>query len=206
MISEINAKLYCCEDISLIENYNKAIIDKEMWECHHRLETDLGLSKKELIDLRLYANRPANELIFLTRSEHKALHMSVHRKNGILPTRKGKDCNFYGVHNIGEKHPFYSKHHTDESRRKMSKSHKGGTSSRKGTTLTDEHKRKISKAHKDKKLSDEHKRKISVSMKKADIKKPKTKYKWLTPSGEIKIMDPSKAKRWHPDWIKIGEA
>lgn len=205
MISEINAKLYCSEDISLIENYDKAIIDKEMWECHHRLETDLGLSKEELIDLRLYANRPASELIFLTRSEHKALHMSAHRKNGILPTRKGKDCNFYGVHNTGENHPFYGKQHTDESKKKMSKSKKGGTSNRKGAILTEETKKKMSEAHIDKKHSDEHNRKISESMKKADIKKPKQKFKWITPTGEIKIMDKSKVKRWHPDWKKIGE-
>ena len=203
MICEKSAKKFCCEDISLIENYQEAINDSERWECHHKL--GVNKSRQELKENDLYFNRPANELIFLTKKEHRALHMSVYRKNGILPTRKGKDCNFYGVHNTGEKHPFYGKHHTDESRRKMSKSHKGGTSNRKGTTLTDEHKRKISKAHKDKNLSDEHKRKISESLKKADIKKPKTKYKWLTPTGEIKIMDPSKAKRWHPDWIKIGE-
>ena len=108
MINEINVKLYCAEDISLIENYDKAVNDTtQMWECHHRLETDLGLSKGELIDLRLYTNRPANELIFLSKKEHKALHMSVHRKNGILPTRKGKDCNFYGVHRFGKDAPNY---------------------------------------------------------------------------------------------------
>ena len=169
MINEINAKLYCSEDISLIENYDKAVNDTtQMWECHHRLETDLGLSKGELIDLRLYTNRPANELIFLSKKEHKALHMSLHRKNGILPTRKGKDCNFYGVHNRGEKHPFYGKHHTEETKQKLRKP-----------------------------LSEETKQKL---------RKPQQKYKWLTPTGEIRIMSIPNANCWHPDWIKIGEA
>ena len=41
MIKEDNAKKYCCEDISLIENYNQAIADKEkMWDIHHRRECD----------------------------------------------------------------------------------------------------------------------------------------------------------------------
>ena len=109
MIKGKNVKRYCCEDISLIENYNEAINSDEMWQCHHRLEIELNKSKQELIDIDLYYNRPASELIFLTRSEHKALHMSVHRKNGILPTRKGKDCNFYGVHKFGKDNPMYGK-------------------------------------------------------------------------------------------------
>ena len=33
------AKNYCSEDISLIENYDKAVNDKEQtWHCHHRRE------------------------------------------------------------------------------------------------------------------------------------------------------------------------
>ena len=31
-----NVKLFCCEDASNIENYDKAIADKEnIWHCHH---------------------------------------------------------------------------------------------------------------------------------------------------------------------------
>ena len=41
MINEKKAKLYCSEDISLIENYQAAIADKEkMWDIHHRRECD----------------------------------------------------------------------------------------------------------------------------------------------------------------------
>lgn len=32
-----HAKLWCCEDISKIENYDKAIADKtQTWVCHHK--------------------------------------------------------------------------------------------------------------------------------------------------------------------------
>lgn len=77
MIRERLVKTYCCEDISLIENYEQAINDKDhTWHCHHRLEIqgDNVLTMNNLKKLDLYLNRPANELIFLTASEHHKLH------------------------------------------------------------------------------------------------------------------------------------
>lgn len=75
MIDFKRANKYCNEDISLIENYEQAVNNKtQIWDCHHRKETDEGLSKAELIKQGLYWNRPASELIFLTRSEHMRLH------------------------------------------------------------------------------------------------------------------------------------
>lgn len=35
--------------------------------------------------------------------------------------------------------------------------------------------------------------------------KPQPKYKYLTPSGEIRIMDKANADHWHKDWKKIEE-
>lgn len=68
-------KNICCDDICLIENYNKAINDQtQKWECHHRLETELGLSREKLINIGRYYNVPASELIFLTRAEHNIIH------------------------------------------------------------------------------------------------------------------------------------
>ena len=65
MINERNVKKYCCQDQSLIENYNIAIADNtQMFECHHRRETIY--SRKDLIEIGEYYNRPAIELIFLT--------------------------------------------------------------------------------------------------------------------------------------------
>ena len=77
MISVAYAESYCCDDISLIENYSKAISDiNQVWICHHRLEIQNGVSvsTKELKSKGLYYKRPANELIFLTEDEHKKLH------------------------------------------------------------------------------------------------------------------------------------
>ena len=86
MINKKNAKLFCCEDISLIENYYEAINSSEVWVCHHRLGIDLGKGRDELIDMGLYFDRPASELQFLSRSEHIRLHnlyMSEERKDKI---------------------------------------------------------------------------------------------------------------------------
>jgi len=81
MININNAKLYCCEDISLIENYEAAINSSHVYDCHHRLDTDLGLTKTELIEQNLYYNRPASELIYLTHAEHTILHMTGSKRS-----------------------------------------------------------------------------------------------------------------------------
>ena len=76
MICE-NVKYFCSEPLYHIENYYRAVTDKtQTWHCHHKLEISLQRSKKELIELNLYYNRPANELIFMTPQEHYALHHS----------------------------------------------------------------------------------------------------------------------------------
>lgn len=72
-----------CKDFENIENYDKAKADNfKGWICHHRLEThnsdgerrSVDVTYKELIALDMYLNRPAEELIFLTVSEHAKLH------------------------------------------------------------------------------------------------------------------------------------
>lgn len=94
MICEYTAKKYCCEDISLIDNYNEAINDKEQtWQIHHKLETQLNKDVKELIKQNLYFNRPASELIFLTKKDHMLLHRGKKRseetKRKISKVRTG---------------------------------------------------------------------------------------------------------------------
>lgn len=71
-----NTQRYCCEDISLIQNYEIAINSSDKYDCHHRLEIqdDKTVSVKELKEQGLYYKRPANELIFLKHSEHTLLH------------------------------------------------------------------------------------------------------------------------------------
>ena len=74
---------FCCEDISLIENFDKAILDENnLWVCHHRLETHTSDGERRLVDLysrelkalNMYYDRPASELIFLEKLEHNKLH------------------------------------------------------------------------------------------------------------------------------------
>ena len=82
MISERNAKRYCSEDITLIENYHQAIADKErMWEIHHRRECDdegrTLFTGKQLIEMNLYYHRPASELIFVTHDMHRQKHSEM---------------------------------------------------------------------------------------------------------------------------------
>lgn len=89
-----------CNEFEKIENYQEAVSSPKRWDCHHRLE-DTGLSKKDLIDRNMYYNRPASELVFLTCEAHISLH------------QKGKNNNMYG------------KHHTIETKKKMSDSRKG---------------------------------------------------------------------------------
>lgn len=68
---------YCSEDISRIENYDKAMADKEhRWDCHHRAEI-LPCGRYTVDQLQkhgLYWKRPASELIFIRHDEHIRLH------------------------------------------------------------------------------------------------------------------------------------
>lgn len=82
-----------CKNYKEIENYEEAIKSEKLWDCHHRLETHdsdgnpklVQLSKKELIALDMYYNRPSEELIFISHREHTKLH-----KNGQLSGRSKK--------------------------------------------------------------------------------------------------------------------
>ena len=162
MISVEKVIEYCREDISLIENYDKAIADTtETWECHHRLEIQEGntYSMKELKALRLYYMRPACELIFLTKAEHSRLHAknkSKETKEKIRQKAIGRKLSEEHKRKLSEVNK--GKKLSEETRRKLSES-------RKGKKFSEEHKRKISEAKKGKKFSEEHKRKISEAKK-----------------------------------------
>ena len=116
MINKYSVNLYCSEDITQIENYEQAINDDtQTWNCHHRAETDKGISRKELISKGLYLNRPAAELIFLTKAEHNKLHnvgkeCKIETRQKISKANKGKIPWCKGKHGV----------YSEESKRKMS--------------------------------------------------------------------------------------
>ena len=138
MIAKKRIERYCCGDISQIENYNDAINDKnKIWDCHHRLETHDSDGKRRMIDLKVeelialgvYYERPSNELIFLTKSEHHSIHIEHNfeemcKKAGEkskTPEVRLKNS----IANSGEKNGFYGKHYNDETRKKLSEMRKG---------------------------------------------------------------------------------
>ena len=123
MIYLKNVKKFCKDDISLIENYDKAIADDtQVWDCHHRRETIYSV--KDLQDIGEYYNRPACELIFLTPVDHRRLH------------------------NLGKPSGMKDKHHSTETRKKMSEAHKGKQAWNKGIPQSAETRKKMSEAHK----------------------------------------------------------
>ena len=183
MINEYCAKSYCCEDLSLIENYSLAVADTtQTWDCHHRGEI-LPCGRYEAKDLKkfdLYYNRPASELIFLPHDEHIRLHhkgvqkgpMSEEHKQAISDAKKGVS--------IGP----------------LSEAHKKALSDAlKGVPLSEAHKKAISDAMTGVPkgpLSEEHKQKISDAMKGVNAKKV-IQY---TKSGEFVREWPSMTAIW----------
>ena len=181
MICEKLVYAYCREDISLIENYENAINDKtQTWHCHHRRETIF--SKKDLIEIGEYYNRPACELIFLTKSEHIKLHhlgkpLSEDTRRKLSEANKGKPSWMKGKHHSEESCKKISeakkgKHLSAESRKKISEAKKGENNPRfgkpawnKGKHLSEETRTKLSEANNGKHHSEETRKKISEANK-----------------------------------------
>ena len=205
MINENSAKSYCKDDISLIENYDKAIADDtQTWHCHHRRET--VLSRKDLIEIGEYYNRPAIELIFLTKSEHNRLHKS------------GENHPLFGKHHSeesrkkmseskkGENNQMFGKHHSEESRKKMSESRKGKTPWMKGKHHSEESRKKISESRKGennplfgKHRSEETRKKISEKLK---GEKCYIFGKHHSDETRQKMSEAHKGKHWYNNGVK----
>ena len=150
MINLKNVKKFCKDDFSLIENYDKAIADDtQVWDCHHRRETIYSV--KDLQDIGEYYNRPACELIFLTKSEHTRLHHLGKHHSAETRYKISESLS-------SEKNPLFGKHHSAEARKKMSEAHKGKNHS-------DETRKKISEAKKGKHRSEETRKKMSEARK-----------------------------------------
>lgn len=167
-----------CKDIENVENYEKAAADNfKNWVLHHRLQTWTSDGERRLVDisaaelkaLDMYYNRPANELIFMSASEHTSLHSkgkpkSEATRNKLSTANKGKPGPNKGKVTseetkkkqseakkekyIGENNPFYGKHHTEGAKNRISEAHKGEKNHNYGKRLSEETKKKISNAKK----------------------------------------------------------
>ena len=145
---------YYCKDYKNIENYDKAAADNFVgWCCHHR--KGVGIPTEELQALGMYYNRPAEELIFLRRGEHRTLHNKVH-KHSEESKKKMSEA---------------AKNRPEEIKMKAREAHKGHKHSEeskkkigaaiKGRRHTEESKKKISEAKKGTHPSEEAKNKMS---------------------------------------------
>ena len=118
------------------------------------------MSRKDLIEIGEYYNRPAAELIFLTKSEHHRLHnlgknVSAETRQKLSEVHKGKPSCMKGKHLSeehklklsaalkGENSQWFGKHHSEETRKKISESKKGKQHSAEAC-------KKMSEAHKGK--------------------------------------------------------
>lgn len=169
MIEERNVRRYCYEDISKIENYDKAMADTEhTWDCHHRLETIMNCGARELIGKGAYWHRPAHELVFLAKAEHRRLHShqcvgrrhTDESKRKMSNAQRGKHISHATRSKIsdalkGRPHPWLKgkpshrrgKTHTSESRRKMSESLSGKNHPNFGKHLSEETRMRIGAAN-----------------------------------------------------------
>ena len=129
-------KRHYCSDIENVENYEKAKKDNfKGWCCHHRLETHnsdgerrlVDITRAELIALGMYYNRPAEELIFMTESEHSSLHKpSEETKKKISEASKGKKMSEEARKKMSEA----KKNMSEETKKKISEASKGNTNAK----------------------------------------------------------------------------
>lgn len=152
MINIENVRRYC-SNYEQIENYQEAISSQEKWDCHHRNEIDMNLSKEELKERGMYYNCPASELIFLTHRAHTILHhkekvVSNETRKKISNARKGMVVSDETRKKLSDAHK--GKTVSDETRKKISDALKGENNYIYGKHLSEETRKKLSDAHKGK--------------------------------------------------------
>ena len=89
MFSKKQAVAYCCEPIDTIQGFKEATESLEKYHIHHRFE-DMGLSRKDLMELGLLYNRPACELVFMNGREHNRTHSTRDLSDKYKQTLWGK--------------------------------------------------------------------------------------------------------------------
>ena len=150
MINLTTVKRFC-KDYTKIENYEEAVNDTtQTWECHHILGEIL--TRQQLKDHDFYYDVPPCMLKFVTKAEHRRLHMqniSDETRKKMSEAKKGNPGFWKGK----KRAPF-----SEEHRKKLSES-------KKGKHFSDETHRKMSESKKGKHFSEEHRKKLSESLK-----------------------------------------
>ena len=122
---------YCCEPLELVENYQQAEAEKfKGWCIHHRLEIKPDGTRVSVQELK-------DKNLYFHRPASELVFMKV--------------CEHMTLHRTG-------KHHSTETRQKMSEA-------RKGYHHSAEARKKMSEARKGKTLSAEHRQKMSKTWK-----------------------------------------
>lgn len=97
MITEYNifcAKRYCRDDITKIKGYERALTEQGKFHIHHLNEWTF--TRSELIAMNMYYHRPADELQWMSHSEHRGWHnlwngnFMKGKVDDLAPTWKGE--------------------------------------------------------------------------------------------------------------------
>lgn len=130
MINFKQARRYCSEDLSQIENYAEALADTaRTWDVHHRAEV-LPCGRFSMEDLKrhgLYWKVPASHLVFLTAEQHHRVHMTgkeVKAATRLKISLAGRRREVSQATRLKLAIAGKARRHSAETRRKMSESHK----------------------------------------------------------------------------------
>lgn len=168
-----------------IIHYRRAnpLPDSEYSEVHHILPKSCGGSDEDFNLVRLspeehYRVHSILPSIFTTGENHQRMVYAWHLMNNMGKGVTEKDYASYrkefreivsenfskiGKTRTGEKNPNYGKHHTEETKKKISMTHKGKIPWNKGMKgcFSEETRRKISEGNKGKTISEETRKRIS---------------------------------------------
>lgn len=168
---------------NLISGYTED--EKQKWREKISITTKEAMQKEEVRQKFLNAVQNKNEEwkkhISESLTGRKGNPMSEKNKEKLRQRNMG---NQYGIGNKSRT----GKHNSEEMNNKISEAQKK-------IIHTEEWNKKVSDALKGKPKSEAHKQ---------ALRKPKPKYEWLLPSGEIRIMDSGNGSR-HKDWIKLNK-